>query len=61
MCIVLYTLFYVVLRTGFYVAGNFTSFAEVSKRELRCKAGLQGGLLQINGLGEAEVETTIDA
>src|SRR6266853_437717 len=44
MCVVLYTLFYVVLRTRFYVGGYGRP----------C-------LLQINGLGEAEVETTIDA
>ena len=44
MCDVLYTLFYVDLRTGFHVGGH-------------------GGqcLLQIDSLGEAEVETAIDA
>src|SRR5258708_24859093 len=67
MCTVLYTLFYVVLHTGFYVAGIFHCFAGARQREHDVGAGLRqvmpiaNHLLQINGLREAEGETAVDA
>src|ERR1700694_883210 len=43
MCIVLYTFFYVVLHTGFYVAGNsFSARKHASANSLQVRAGVGG-------------------